>query len=161
MKPFPRRASKASNYYTLSYYPANKNYNGKFRKIKVTLTDRSYHLHYSPVFYAEDPDTPVKNANLYQNVGTAAMRRAAPQSRLRILFAAQVVPVGAKQKIDSAKTGKILLASTKKKLILPATDGEKSSITRLTMRWIALVCVFVPKEDDIRHCSLGFHDHLF
>ncbi len=107
---------QGSNYYTLSYTPANKNYDGKFRKIKVVLAEKGYHLHYRPGYFADDPRAPVKNA-VARNIGLVAMQHGSPQSR-QILFAVRVVPVGAKKKVDTS--GNILIAS-RKRPVLPAT----------------------------------------
>ena len=65
---------QGSNYYTLSYSPANRNYNGKFRKIKVAVAEKGYRLHYRPEYFADDPNAPVKHTDLYRNIGTAAMQ---------------------------------------------------------------------------------------
>jgi VWFA-related protein len=102
---------QGSNYYTLSYNPANKNYDGKFRKIKVALAEKGYHLHYRAGYFADDPFAPAKNANLAGSIGAAAMQHGSPQSR-QILFAVRVVPVGARKKLDNP--GKVLIASRTK-----------------------------------------------
>jgi VWFA-related protein len=107
---------QGSNYYTLSYTPANKNYDGKFRKIKVALAEKGYRLHYRPGYFADDPRAPVKNA-LARNIGLVAMQHGSPQSR-QILFATRIVPVGPQKKVDP--TGAVLIAS-RKKPSLPAT----------------------------------------
>jgi VWFA-related protein len=143
---------QGSNYYTLSYTPANRNYNGKFRKIKVALAERGYRLNYRPGYFADDPYAPVKHADLYQNIGTAAMQHGSPQSR-QILFAVRVVPIGAKEKGDSAKAGMTLLASNAKPS-LPATVelqhyGIDYAVDSSDLR-------FVPMENDIHHCTLNF-----
>jgi VWFA-related protein len=48
-----------STYYTLGYYPENKDWNGKFRKIHVKLTREGVRLRYRLGYYAFDP----KNAS--------------------------------------------------------------------------------------------------
>ncbi|HEU5402144.1 MAG TPA: VWA domain-containing protein, partial [Terriglobales bacterium] len=45
---------QASNYYSISYSPSNKNYDGRFRKIKITLPDKQVHLYYRPGYFADD-----------------------------------------------------------------------------------------------------------
>jgi hypothetical protein len=142
---------QGSNYYTLSYTPANRNYNGKFRKIKV-VAGKGYHLNYRPGYFADDPYAPVKHADLYQNIGTAAMRHGSPQSR-QILFAVRVVPSGTKEKGESAKAGMTLLASNAKPS-LPATVelqhyGIDYAVDSSDLR-------FVPMENNIHHCKLNF-----
>lgn len=44
-----------STYYTLAYYPENKNWNGKFRKIHVTVNRPGIKLRYRLGYYAVDP----------------------------------------------------------------------------------------------------------
>ena len=44
-----------STYYTLAYYPENKNWNGKFRKIHVKVNRSGVKLHYRLGYYAVDP----------------------------------------------------------------------------------------------------------
>jgi VWFA-related protein len=48
-----------ANYYTLSYAPANSNYNGKERHIKVHVAKHGYRLDYRRSYYAVDPNAPV------------------------------------------------------------------------------------------------------
>jgi hypothetical protein len=38
-----------ANYYTLTYVPSNKKWDGKTRKIHVNLDGKNYHLSYRPV----------------------------------------------------------------------------------------------------------------
>ena len=45
-----------ASYYTLSYAPSNANYNGKLRRIQVTVGDKSYHLAYRRAYYGTDPE---------------------------------------------------------------------------------------------------------
>lgn len=47
-----------ANYYTLTYSPTNQRYDGGYRKIKVELAQRGYHLAYRESYYADDPDFP-------------------------------------------------------------------------------------------------------
>jgi VWFA-related protein len=98
-------SEQGSNYYTLSYTPANRNYNGRFRKIKIALADKGYHLHYRPGYFAEDPSTPVNSGEVLRNLGTVAMQHGSPQSR-QVLFEVRVVPLGAQYKANSSKAGK-------------------------------------------------------
>lgn len=44
-----------SHYYTLAYTPANKETDGKFRRIQVKLTKGNFKLSYRRGYYAEDP----------------------------------------------------------------------------------------------------------
>ncbi len=44
-----------STYYTLGYYPDNKDWNGKFRKVKVKIARQDVKLRYRLGYYALDP----------------------------------------------------------------------------------------------------------
>jgi hypothetical protein len=86
--------AQGSRYYMLSYSPANCKYDGSFRKIKLSLARKGYHLAYRHGYYAIDPQAPVKDfMELSLEIGTAAMQRGYPQSH-QLLLAARVVPVG-------------------------------------------------------------------
>ncbi len=50
-----RSIDDGSTYYTLAYYPANKNWNGKFRKIHVKVDQPGTKLRYRLGYYAADP----------------------------------------------------------------------------------------------------------
>jgi VWFA-related protein len=147
---------QGSHYYTLSYSPANRNYNGKFRKIKVAVADRGDRLHYRPGYFADDPDAPVKHPDLYRNIGVAAMQHGSPQSR-QVLFAVRVVPIGAKVKGDRAKAGILLAPNASPGLpatVLPAAVEMQHysidyAIDSADLR-------FIPLENEIHHCALSF-----
>ena len=79
---------QASNYYSLSYSPSNKNYDGRFRKLKVALAEKGYHLHYRPGYFAEDPNSPAKMKEVAHNIRVVAMQYGSPQShQIRFLRA--------------------------------------------------------------------------
>jgi len=99
---------QGSNYYTLSYTPANKVYDGKFRKIKVLLAQKGLTLHYRQGYFADDGNAVTKDADLTRRTRAVAMQRGSPPSR-QILFSVIVTPVGAKKKIDRASLGDVLV----------------------------------------------------
>ena len=47
-----------SSYYTLTYLPANKNWNGSYRKIEIAAPGKDYTLSYRRGYYADDPSAP-------------------------------------------------------------------------------------------------------
>ncbi len=49
-----------STYYTLGYYPENKNWDGRFRKIAVKINRPGIKLHYRQGFFAVEPTDPAK-----------------------------------------------------------------------------------------------------
>jgi VWFA-related protein len=95
---------QGSEYYMLSYTPSNRNYDGKLRKIKVSLASKGHHLAYRHGYFADDPFAPLKQERdaLSRDVGMAAMQHGSPQSH-QILFATRVVPVGKPTQVDPAK----------------------------------------------------------
>jgi VWFA-related protein len=49
-----------STYYTLGYYPENKNWDGRFRRIAVTINRPGIKLHYRQGFFAVEPKDYIK-----------------------------------------------------------------------------------------------------
>ena len=97
---------QGANYYALSYTPANKNYNGTYRKLKVTLAGKKYHLAYRSGYYAIDPFAPLKpSKDLASSLARAAMQLGSPQSR-QIVFGARVVPLGKPRVVQEAASAK-------------------------------------------------------
>lgn len=85
---------QGSEYYMFSYSPDNVKFDGGFRKLRVSLARRGYHLAYRHGYYANPPEAPIKNSSeLAQEIGLSGMQLAAPQSH-QLVFAARVVPVG-------------------------------------------------------------------
>jgi hypothetical protein len=85
---------QGANYYALSYTPTNKNYNGAYRKLKVTLAGKKYHMAYRSGYYAIDPFAPLKpSKDLTSSLARSAMQQGSPPSR-QIVFGARVVPIG-------------------------------------------------------------------
>ena len=82
-------AEQGSSYYSISYAPANHDYNGKFRKIKVSLAQKGYRLHYRPGYFAADPRAPWKDRS--HSARSAAMQHGSPESH-EVRFVARVAP---------------------------------------------------------------------
>lgn len=68
---------EGANYYTLTYSPTNKNYNGSQRSIHVELAKRGYQLAYRRSYYGTMLDTPRtdKNYHVVAMPETAAPRK--------------------------------------------------------------------------------------
>jgi VWFA-related protein len=47
-----------ANYYTLTYAPSNRNYDGALRHIQVNITDKRYNISYPSSYHAYDRDAP-------------------------------------------------------------------------------------------------------
>ncbi len=99
-------AQQGSNYYTLSYSPANKAYDGKFRKISVQLDQKGYTLHYRRGYYADDVHSAAHDAELARRARLVALQHASPISH-QFAFTVRIAPVGGKKKIDREKLGAI------------------------------------------------------
>jgi VWFA-related protein len=70
-----------SNFYTLTYTPANPARDGKFRKIKVQLARDGVNLAYRHGYYADDPDKgppPTNGQPRQSNVADSAVTAGAP-----------------------------------------------------------------------------------
>ena len=68
-----------SNYYTLTYTPANRDWKGEFRKVEVKLAQKGYTLAYRPGYYAEDADRKGAKADAAPGTLHAAMEYGSPQ----------------------------------------------------------------------------------
>ena len=87
-----------STYYTLGYYPENKVWDGKFRRITVKVARPGIKLHYRAGYYAVEPQSYAKLDTAQKGDDLAdAMSLNFPVSTA-LLFQAMVVPsVGGKQ----------------------------------------------------------------
>ena len=85
-----------SVYYTLEYYPDNKQWDGQFRSIKVTVDHPGVSLHYREGYYALDPEKLAKDESdrVAENF-SRSLQVDAPSSTA-ILFQAQITPPSAK-----------------------------------------------------------------
>jgi VWFA-related protein len=62
-----------ANYYTLGYVPANRSYDGTYRKVEVRLEEGHYDLSYRRGYDAVDPAKPEKSGTPKLSAVTAAM----------------------------------------------------------------------------------------
>ena len=87
-----------STYYTLSYYPGNKVWDGKFRRITVKVARPGIKLHYRPGYFALEPQAYAKlDAAQKTNDLAKAMSLDFPVATA-LLFQAMVVPPSAENK---------------------------------------------------------------
>jgi VWFA-related protein len=88
-----------SNYYTIAYAPANRNWNGNYRKIQVKLDKPGVALAYRRGYFADNPSAPVRHSELQSgkvalppyNALHAAMLHGGPDPT-EIVFEANVRP---------------------------------------------------------------------
>jgi len=85
-----------STYYTIGYYPENKNWDGKFRKIKVVTQHSAAKLRYRLGYYAADPGVQDRNRQAQggDDLLKAALNIDFPAST-DLLFRAAVTPPSA------------------------------------------------------------------
>ena len=104
-----------TNYYALSYSSTNKKYDGKFRRIKVSLAsgEKRFHVIHRSGYFAVDPESGEYSKDAAKGFGLVAMQHGSPQAH-QIFFVARVVPVGKPQRV-SATTAGIVLPVTRKK----------------------------------------------
>lgn len=116
---------QGSNYYTLSYNPSNKAFDGRFRRIKLTLAQKGYTLHYRQGYFAQSEHD--NAAELARSARAAAMQLGAPASR-QLSFSVRVVPVGEKKKVDGVLLGEVLLASNKTPSLPAKVDAQHYTV---------------------------------
>lgn len=80
-----------SNYYRISYTPTNKNMDGRFRKIKISLAHSGYILSYRRGYLADDLESAKYAPRISTTPMQTAMLPAAPTSS-QIVFKARVLP---------------------------------------------------------------------
>jgi VWFA-related protein len=80
-----------STYYTLAYYPENKNWNGKFRKIHVTVNRPGVKLRYRLGYYAVDPKAYASQGEKQQIAAFALALDPDSPSATALLFHAMVL----------------------------------------------------------------------
>ena len=81
-----RAIDNGSNYYTLTYSPENKDFNGNFRKLQVKLSGHNYTLGYRRGYFADAPRT----SGALLGVNSPALQPDAP-SYSQILFRARLL----------------------------------------------------------------------
>jgi VWFA-related protein len=87
-----RSVADGSQYYTLTYSPANKKMDGHYRKIEVKLADSKQKLSYRHGYNADEDSAPAPNPNKDADPLRQQLVHGMPNAT-QILFAARVVPV--------------------------------------------------------------------
>ena len=118
-------ADEGSNYYTVSYTPTNKNYDGKFRKIKVELADQGYKLHYRTGYFAVS--AAANNVEVARQARLVAMQHASPPSR-DLAFSAAVTTGAKTENFEREKLGQVLLGPDKTPLLPAQLEAQHYSI---------------------------------
>ena len=85
---FRRVTGDGGSYYTLTYSPTDKKFDGHLRRIHVELREKQYHLFYRRAYYGADPHQfgePIDDAL------SASMKHGAPEYR-QLIFGVHVTP---------------------------------------------------------------------
>ena len=98
----PKAIESGSNYYTLSYVPSNKNWNGHYRKIEVALAQPGIKLAYRRGYYADDPQARPKPGA--ESVAAIAPDRDTPMSLALMCGAPTPTEILLKERILPAST---------------------------------------------------------
>ena len=101
-KALSRAIQNGSHYYTLSYTPTNKNYDGKFRRIEVKLVASQDKLAYRRGYYAFD--STFAKAPPQADPLKLLMQRGLPSSA-QIVYAVVVQPVNPEPAENAARAG--------------------------------------------------------
>ena len=97
-----RALQNGSHYYTLSYTPTNKNFDGKFRRIEVKVAENQYRLAYRRGYYAFD--SMVAKAPRDADPLKALLQRGLP-STTQVSYAVIVRPVDQQPAESAARAG--------------------------------------------------------
>jgi len=83
--------ANGSSYYTLTYAPENKNFDGRFRKLQVRVDGGGFNLAYRDGYYADPAEKIAAHDATQLTPIVAAMLRGAPPAT-QILFNTRVLP---------------------------------------------------------------------
>jgi VWFA-related protein len=83
--------SDGSSYYTLGYYPTDKNWDGRFRTIEIKTDRKDLQLRYRNGYFAVDPTRPDENPKARDNDLTLALRND-PMPSTMVIFDVRIVP---------------------------------------------------------------------
>jgi VWFA-related protein len=87
-----------SSYYTLTYYPENKNWDGQFRKIQVKSSRPNVSLRYREGYYAVDPEKLNKQDSDAVAENFSRLLELDAPAATQVVFQAQVQPPSDKNK---------------------------------------------------------------
>lgn len=101
-KALARAMQNGSHYYTLSYTPTNKNFDGKFRRIEVKLGESQYRLAYRRGYYAFD--SVVAKAPREADPLRPLLQRGLPSSA-QVVYDVRILPVTPQPLENAARVG--------------------------------------------------------
>src|SRR5947207_8870503 len=96
---------EGANYYTLTYAPDDKKFDGKFRSVAVKISRGDYHLAYRRGYFAAAPAVhSPRDANALLDPATPGIQRGAPPSS-QLLFTARVLPATSLARVQPGAAG--------------------------------------------------------
>ena len=98
---------QSSSFYTLSYYPSNANYDGRFRSIQVELKPRALAAHTRSGYYALPDDAARSVAQITLEVERAMLTPLA-YTAIPVLNVAEIAGESSKRKLDLTVDGNAL-----------------------------------------------------
>jgi VWFA-related protein len=101
-KALSRAIQNGSHYYTLSYTPTNKDFDGKFRRIEVKLMGKQYGLAYRRGYYAFD--SMVTKAPREADPLRPLLQRGLP-SATQVVYDVRVLPLNPQPAENAARAG--------------------------------------------------------
>lgn len=156
-----------SNYYTLTYNPADHNWNGDYRNIRVDLAGpvaaQGYKLAYRHGYYADDPAKPVKapkHGQLRTNVAskTVAQTAAALADHAAEAYARGAVDRGAPTPSDILFKVRIVpLTGKNDDTVAPGNQPDPKGTMKAPYRTFAVDYVALPRDFTMMPQSDGRH----
>jgi VWFA-related protein len=148
-----RAVENGANYYTLTYVPEDKNFDGRFRKIRIDLPQKDYQLIYRRGYFS-DAKPASTSVPLLTSTANAIQRGAPPSSQ--ILFQVTVLPS------DDPKLAGVKTQPGPAGLM---ADKLKGPVKRYSLDFVADTrqVALALGNDGVRHGSLEFltvaYDH--
>lgn len=112
-----------SHYYTFSYTPANANWDGRYRKLKVMMEREGFHLQYRRGYYARE-DERAKRLHLVARQGRTAARESVVASTSPTMEASMAMGAVAPTQVVFEANVKPALQVTKDSGKEPAAKGN-------------------------------------
>jgi len=139
---------EGSLYYTLTYSPTNKAYDGKLRKVKVELKQPGYHLAYRRTYFADNLDQLAEQQQDNPSDTLAvSLEHGAPAAH-ELFFEAHVVPNGAPVQATPGQMAELVkfeAMSTKNKKKL-----DKELATPVMLQPYMIQYVLLPRQLELK-----------
>ena len=125
-----------SNYYTLTYAPANRDWKGEFRKVEVKLAEKGYTLAYRPGYIAEDADKAASKSESKAGAKVVAESAPADPATTALKIAMEY---GSPQPADIVLTAKVNPATGVPEDVVATGNGMSPKATGPYERYVVSV----------------------